>query len=102
MCGSACRRARPPSRLPRSATCSPDPGPSADRARRWPERVKMRSPAAQTLVIPKKEAHMSTIDARHLTERKAFAEPDEVREFPYGRAEILRVGGGEVGRYVFE
>jgi quercetin dioxygenase-like cupin family protein len=45
---------------------------------------------------------MATIDTRQLTERKAFAEPDEVREFPYGRAEILRIGGGEVGRYVFE
>src|SRR5690242_9561191 len=51
---------------------------------------------------PQKEVHMSAIDTRHLTERKAFAEPDEVREFPHGRAEILRVGGGEVGRYVFE
>jgi hypothetical protein len=45
---------------------------------------------------------MAQIDTRHLTERKAFAEPDEVREFPHGRAEILRIGGGEVGRYVFE
>ena len=28
--------------------------------------------------------------------------PDETREFPHGRAEILKVGGGEVGRLVFQ
>jgi hypothetical protein len=39
---------------------------------------------------------------RHITEHRAFAEPDELREFPNGRAEILNVGGGEVGRLVFE
>jgi quercetin dioxygenase-like cupin family protein len=45
---------------------------------------------------------MTAIEHRHLTEHKAFTNPDEVREFPNGRAEILRIGGGEVGRYVFE
>jgi hypothetical protein len=36
------------------------------------------------------------------TEHKSFAEPDEVREFPNGRAEILRIGDAEVGRLIFE
>jgi hypothetical protein len=36
------------------------------------------------------------------TEHKTFTEPDEVRKFPNGRAEIIRVGGAEVGRLVFE
>jgi len=36
------------------------------------------------------------------TEHKTFARPDEVREFPRGRAEILKVGAGEVGRLVFQ
>jgi hypothetical protein len=36
------------------------------------------------------------------TEHHSFQAPDETREFPHGRAEILRVGGGEVGRLVFE
>jgi quercetin dioxygenase-like cupin family protein len=45
---------------------------------------------------------MATDVARQETERKGFDEPDEVREFPNGRAEILKIGGGEVGRYVFE
>jgi hypothetical protein len=35
-------------------------------------------------------------------EHRAFAQPDEVREFPHGRAEIVTVGNSEVGRYTFE
>jgi hypothetical protein len=35
-------------------------------------------------------------------EHRSFADPDETREFPNGRAEILKVGDGEVGRLVFE
>jgi hypothetical protein len=41
-------------------------------------------------------------DTTQQAEHKAFAEPDEIREFPNGRAEILKIGGGEVGRYIFE
>jgi hypothetical protein len=36
------------------------------------------------------------------TERKAFKSPDEVREFPNGRAEIVKVGDSEVGRLTFQ
>ena len=32
------------------------------------------------------------------TEHKSFKAPEETREFPNGRAEILQIGGGEVGR----
>jgi hypothetical protein len=35
------------------------------------------------------------------TEHKTFSKPDEVREFPNGKAEILAVGGAEIGRLVF-
>jgi hypothetical protein len=35
--------------------------------------------------------------ARQETEHKSFATPDETRAFPHGRAEILNIGGGEVG-----
>ena len=35
-------------------------------------------------------------------EHRAFAQSDEVREFPHGRAEIVTIGNGEVGRYTFE
>jgi hypothetical protein len=37
-----------------------------------------------------------------LTEHKTFQAPDETREFPKGRAEILKFGGGEVGLLVFQ
>ena len=36
------------------------------------------------------------------TGHRSFAAPDETREFPRGRAETLKIGGGEVGRLVFQ
>ncbi|MGO9195887.1 MAG: cupin domain-containing protein [Acidimicrobiales bacterium] len=36
------------------------------------------------------------------TEHKSFEKPDEIREFPNGRAEIVKAGGAEIGRLVFE
>jgi hypothetical protein len=36
------------------------------------------------------------------TEHKSFTAPDEVRAFPHGKAEILSVGGAEVGRLIFQ
>ncbi len=45
---------------------------------------------------------MATPSTRQMTEHMNFDTPDEVREFPNGRAEILHIGGGEVGRFVFE
>ena len=40
--------------------------------------------------------------AEHVTEHRSFDNPDEVREFPQGRAEILNLGGAEVGRLKFQ
>ena len=45
---------------------------------------------------------MTIEHAGHQTEHKGFEQPDETREFPNGHADILAIGGGEVGRYVFE
>ena len=36
------------------------------------------------------------------TEHRSFEKADEVREFPNGRAEILKVGDAEIGRLVLE
>jgi hypothetical protein len=36
------------------------------------------------------------------TEHRAFGDPDEVRPFPNGHADVLKVGGSEIGRLVFE
>jgi hypothetical protein len=49
-----------------------------------------------------KESGMEATDTKHETEHKGFENPDETREFPNGHAEIVKIGGGEVGRYVFE
>jgi hypothetical protein len=35
-------------------------------------------------------------------EKKGFETPDEVREFPKGRLELIKVGGATVGRAIFE
>lgn len=35
-------------------------------------------------------------------ELKSFGTPDEVRTFPKGRVELIKVGGGMIGRAVFE
>ena len=35
-------------------------------------------------------------------ELKTFAKPDEVREFPKGRLEFVKVGGVGIGRAIFE
>ena len=37
----------------------------------------------------------------HTTEHEHFAAPDEIREFPNGKAEILVIGDAEVGRLTF-
>lgn len=35
-------------------------------------------------------------------EVKHFGKPDEVREFPKGRLELIKIGGATVGRAIFE
>jgi hypothetical protein len=35
-------------------------------------------------------------------EIKAFGTPDEVREFAYGRVELVNIGGATVGRAIFK
>lgn len=41
-------------------------------------------------------------DRMQVTEHRAFTSPDDVREFPHGRAEILHIGGADIGRMTFE
>ena len=40
--------------------------------------------------------------AEEMAEWKNFARPDEVREFPRGRVELITIGGATVGRAIFE
>ncbi len=39
---------------------------------------------------------------RHETEHKSFGTPDEMRESPNGQAELLDIGGAQVGRMTFK
>jgi hypothetical protein len=36
------------------------------------------------------------------TEHRSFEAPDETRTFPNGRAEIVKIGSGDVGRLILE
>ena|SRR5438270_13994333 len=38
----------------------------------------------------------------HTTEHKSFSKPDDVRQFPNGQAEIIDIGGAQIGRLVFQ
>jgi hypothetical protein len=40
--------------------------------------------------------------SRQETEHRSFTNPDEVRTFDKGKAEIVKIGGAEIGRLVFE
>ena len=40
--------------------------------------------------------------AEEMAEWKNFSRPDEVREFPRGRVELIKIGGATVGRAIFE
>jgi len=43
--------------------------------------------------------HGATAEAAEL---KNFGKPDEVREFPKGRVELINIGGATIGRAIFE
>lgn len=45
---------------------------------------------------------MQITNSTKTAEIKDFAAPDEVREFPNGRLELITVGGATVGRGIFE
>jgi hypothetical protein len=40
--------------------------------------------------------------AHTAAELRSFGKPDEVREFPQGRVELIQIGGATIGRAVFE
>ena len=40
--------------------------------------------------------------AKAAAELKHFGKPDEVRTFPKGRVELVKIGGATIGRAIFE
>ena len=47
-------------------------------------------------------AHRPLVATISKAELKSFAKPDEVREFPKGRVELVNIGGATVGRATFQ
>ena len=47
-------------------------------------------------------AHRPPVATISKAELKSFAKPDEVREFPKGRVELVNIGGATVGRATFQ
>lgn len=45
---------------------------------------------------------METMNKLKKAEWKNFGKPDEVREFPKGRLELIKIGGATIGRAIFE
>ena len=48
------------------------------------------------------QAQRASTETTDKAEVKGFAKPDEVREFPKGRLELIKIGGAMIGRAVFE
>lgn len=46
--------------------------------------------------------HHSHAAKGDVAELKHFGKPDEVREFPRGRVELINIGGATIGRAIFE
>lgn len=42
------------------------------------------------------------VSTGQMIEQRDFAKPDEVRTFPYGRVELVKIGGVEIGRLVLQ
>ena len=54
------------------------------------------------LQINGKDKIMTLVENALMAEVKNFGTPDEVREFPKGRLELIKIGGATIGRGVFE
>ncbi len=46
--------------------------------------------------------HNAMLDTMIKSEAKSFGTPDEVRTFPKGRLELIKIGGATIGRGIFE
>lgn len=58
--------------------------------------------AAATILLSHGPAEQHSIYADYNAELKSFGKPDEVREFPKGRVELIKIGGATIGRATFD
>ena len=49
-----------------------------------------------------KNTDSSALTPGEMAELKSFGKPDEVREFPLGKVEIINIGGATIGRATFQ
>ncbi len=45
---------------------------------------------------------MATMARNHHSEQKTFSKPDEKRDFPHGNVDLVKIGGGTVGRITLQ
>lgn len=57
---------------------------------------------ASTLLLSHRPPVVQTTMKGEKAELKSFGKPDEVREFPKGRVELIKVGGATIGRATFQ
>jgi len=55
-----------------------------------------------TVMLSHTPANRNTDLKLSKAELKAFGQPDEIREFPKGRLELVKIGGATIGRATFQ
>lgn len=58
--------------------------------------------AATTLLLSHRPLDITTISTGDKAELKSFGKPDEVREFPKGKVEVIKIGNATIGRATFQ
>ena len=57
---------------------------------------------AAVLLMSQKPGRAGSFNEDKKAELKSFSQPDEVREFPKGRLELIHIGGSVIGRATFQ
>ncbi len=58
--------------------------------------------AATTLLLSHRPLDVTALSGTDKAELKSFGKPDEVREFPKGKVEIIKIGNAAIGRATFQ
>lgn len=58
--------------------------------------------AATTLLLSHRPLNVTALSMADKAEMKSFGKPDEVREFPKGRVEVIKIGNATIGRATFQ
>ena len=54
------------------------------------------------VLMAHKNNDTATLTPGEMAELKSFGKPDEVREFPLGKVELINIGGATIGRATFQ